>query len=339
MMAHNDHALIVGISYYPGISDLEGPEEDALRFKEWLLQPDGGAVPAEHIEWIVSSNYNRPSPVSHAQPICHDIDRYLQGLVNLGKTQGIPIGRRLYIFLAGHGFAPDPDEAALLMANTELLAYNHHIAGRRYGTRLRTAALFEEIIVLMDCCGSFVANTPIREPGFQAPAETSGGRVKFFYGFASDFAREAREGQCAETGTVMGFFTQALLAGLKYAPREQGGLTISSLRDYIKQFLHDRLQDQEYPEPRFAGPSPVEFYLLQNNHVPINNVRITFEQAQPGENVQILGAQLSPVAETIVQNNVWEVPLNVGMYLLQVKTDVDRSLRFSVLGGELDVTF
>jgi uncharacterized caspase-like protein len=37
-MACNDYALVVGISKYPALGDLSGPENDARDFRDWLIE-------------------------------------------------------------------------------------------------------------------------------------------------------------------------------------------------------------------------------------------------------------------------------------------------------------
>jgi hypothetical protein len=65
----DDWAIVIGINQYPkvvGASPLQGAVDDARKFKQWLVRPDGGAVPENHIgEFIqdssVSSGKLRPT--------------------------------------------------------------------------------------------------------------------------------------------------------------------------------------------------------------------------------------------------------------------------------------
>ncbi len=43
-MAVDDRGIVVGISQYPGIAELKGPEHDAQEFYDWLriVLPDDG---------------------------------------------------------------------------------------------------------------------------------------------------------------------------------------------------------------------------------------------------------------------------------------------------------
>ncbi len=44
-MAKDDWAIVVGIRFYPELDNLDGPENDAKAFRNWLVSPTGGAVP------------------------------------------------------------------------------------------------------------------------------------------------------------------------------------------------------------------------------------------------------------------------------------------------------
>ncbi|HEU5218622.1 MAG TPA: hypothetical protein VFU23_08180, partial [Gemmatimonadales bacterium] len=58
-MARDDWAIVVGIKRYfdPALAGLEGPENDARQFYEWVVSPSGGAVPKAQAKLIVSSDY------------------------------------------------------------------------------------------------------------------------------------------------------------------------------------------------------------------------------------------------------------------------------------------
>src|SRR5262245_46694845 len=106
-MAANDHAVLVGISRYPRLGDLLGPENDVMGFHDWLISKEGGAVPQDHVALIRSSDYEYRNDPLCAQPMADKVDLALERLIDLGRREGGHAGRRLYFFLAGHGFAPN----------------------------------------------------------------------------------------------------------------------------------------------------------------------------------------------------------------------------------------
>src|SRR5215475_5387322 len=148
-MANDDFAVVVGISRYPFISDLKGPENDARNFHDWLLAPQGGGVPKQNAKLILSSDFSPTEIPEDAEPTTERIDRTFGQLVRRGMNNNGCVGRRLYIYLAGHGFAPNVDEAALLMANAGLGFYGNHIPGRSYANWFLVAAYFTEVVLFM----------------------------------------------------------------------------------------------------------------------------------------------------------------------------------------------
>src|SRR5688572_26884135 len=55
-----DYAIVVGISRYPYFSKLDGPENDAQDFYNWVISTQGGGVPApDRAKLIRSSAYDQ----------------------------------------------------------------------------------------------------------------------------------------------------------------------------------------------------------------------------------------------------------------------------------------
>ena len=117
-MNTSDYAVVVGISKYGAIKpELEGPEKDACAFRDWLLASSGGAVPKDNVALILSSQF---------QPTLTRVTVAFAKLMSLtvkNAHKAPRVGRRLYIYLSGHGITPRSDplvslnHAALLMAN------------------------------------------------------------------------------------------------------------------------------------------------------------------------------------------------------------------------------
>ncbi len=111
-----DFAVVIGLNYYPNLGDLKGAEPDALAFAEWLRSE--AEVPPCNIQLITSSMYGPVSDALEARPNCVDVDRPFRRLLALGRAISPKrVGRRLYIFLAGHGFSPDWDTASMFTAD------------------------------------------------------------------------------------------------------------------------------------------------------------------------------------------------------------------------------
>ena len=66
-MAQDDYAVLVGNSRYPALSDLDGPVNDALSFRDWLLCL--GAVPPENIELVVTPDNDETLNRKNTRPL------------------------------------------------------------------------------------------------------------------------------------------------------------------------------------------------------------------------------------------------------------------------------
>jgi len=220
-----DYALIVGIDKYPSalsLKPLEGAVGDARDFKRWLIK---AGVPKKHIKAMVSDKKG-------IAPRLHEIVAAVERIYNLSDNSEEPIGRRLYIFLAGHGVGPDLDEVGLLAADTSNVT--KYFPGRLYANLFRGRALFEQVVLCMDCCRDEDADLP--DPYFPFDRRKTAGKlvnkVKQFYVFATGFARKSREREFE--GRVRGVFTRALLAGLEQGAVDgDGKLTGASLKRYL----------------------------------------------------------------------------------------------------------
>ena len=83
-MAGDDRGIVVGITTYPDIAPLQGPELDAEDFFDWLTSSSGGDVPPDQVDKIVSSDF-QPSPPAAAvklpaQEVAQAFDRLQAGL-------------------------------------------------------------------------------------------------------------------------------------------------------------------------------------------------------------------------------------------------------------------
>src|SRR5262249_20568489 len=153
-----------------------------------------------------------------------DIHSTLERLAHLSREASTKRWRRLYLYLAGHGFGPGIRDASLLMANATLETL-HHIAGVKYGDYFRETKGFSEIVLVMDCCRDHLSKqslTALEMPTVQPRAT----EASFFYAFATRWSLKAREG-VDESGRVRGHFTRALLEALA-----QPGATSRTIPNY-----------------------------------------------------------------------------------------------------------
>src|SRR4051794_25295514 len=105
-MNDRDYALVVGISRYPALSkdgfvkDLQGPDNDALAFKQWLIDPKGGAVPEANIRFVRTADLEHADAPDDPKPAQEAVHALFDWLLHMGEGQDkpIPVGRRLYVY-------------------------------------------------------------------------------------------------------------------------------------------------------------------------------------------------------------------------------------------------
>lgn len=243
-MAADDHALVVGINLYPALGDLGGAENDARAFAAWLAHPRGGNVPNANISLIVSSDHAQPGTHLDARPQIADIERVFDSYFLRGMDAG-RAGRRLYLYFAGHGFAPDLEDAALFMANAAKGMTGYHVTGRPYANWFRKAGYYDEVVLFMDCCRDVYKRARPRMPPYEDITATNPGER--FFAFATKWSRKAREGPWGYDATTRGIFTLTLLEALRNgAPRDANGqVRANDLEAYVINEIRRKAQQLE----------------------------------------------------------------------------------------------
>jgi Caspase domain len=334
-----DYAIVIGIKDYPAFDNdnpLKGPENDARAFYNWIISPDGGDVPLGNVSLITSSLCGSPfADHRSARPIVNEIQTAFTDLQDIAARNshnggGYRVGRRLYLYMSGHGFAPTFEETGLLMANAtpERVGSTYHVLGQYTADWFFKARCFEEVFLFMDCCREIFPvqgfNKSFKEINFPSAIT----QVKRFYGLATMWSGVAKEKDI--NGERRGVFTDTLIKGLEGAAcnPNNGNLTALSLKNFICTAMnntsdgHPQLNDPALkPEIKFY-PEINEGFLIKNTSVPDFEVNITFPAAAVGENVQILdGTDVSTVVESETNApEIWQIRLSRGKYLIQVLT-------------------
>ncbi len=225
-------------------------------------------------------------------PRLHDIVAEVEKIYNLSQNSEEPIGRRLYIFLAGHGVGPDLDEAGLLAADTSNVT--KYFPGRLYANLFRGRALFEQIVLCMDCCRDEDSDLP--DPYFpfskKRTAKHLANKVKQCYVFATGFASKSRERDFG--GKVRGVFTHALLAGLEQGAVDgDGRITGVSLKRYLRREIPKLRGSDSDQDPDLRGIDD-DFVFAQG--FPPRRVAVTVHVSDPAKKLVVLyGKGLQPV--------------------------------------------
>jgi hypothetical protein len=214
-------AVVIGIDqYWSEGAHLRGAVRDALRMREWLVEPTGGNVPAENVQLVVSRAEHSPEVDPEFQPTLAtkaNIILAINNLIELSSGKG----ERLYFFFAGHGLTTrvsNRDESALLATDFTTVNTDHSIALRSLWEFFETTQ-FEDQFLFVDACrnvplwaegGEFAVGQwtlpRTRDPGLPP--------VQQFVLYATSPKLKAVEDR-KTPGEEHGAFTTALLAGLR----------------------------------------------------------------------------------------------------------------------------
>jgi hypothetical protein len=339
-MAFDDRGIVVGITNYPGISTLKGPEADADDFYDWLTSPSFGDVPSDRVEKIVPSRYTTsPKPTEEVAQAFDDLQT--EAFVSASPKR---LGRRLYVYAAGHGaglsFRDDPDEsdAAFLVANATMFNAIHVMAKVRALYFLK-AGIFDEIVVFMDCCRNQVSLNP-NFPNYMNAVNMNnlGQERRKFFAFATKWGQNAREKEF--DGVTRGIFTTALMRGLRgAAAKADGTITSNSLRNYLVNNMKNLMTDQELTAANFQQPDipdPLVDLVFATVPPPRVKVTVTFPPNAGNQTIRLRGERFALVAsDQTVAGQPWVVPteLTKGSYFVEIAAlNLEKS--FDVIGDE-----
>jgi hypothetical protein len=324
-----DCAVVVGITRYPNLGDLGGPLNDAQAFAVWLTDPGGGGLDPERVRLILSpAGTGGGAGLLPVRPVREEVLEALDWLDNLAVQSddaghGLRVGRRLYLYFAGHGFAPRDDQTALLMANATRQRVGYHVLGPAYADWFFHAGYFDEILLFMDCCREVYPLAPLNPPHFMPVTDPSAvNRVRLFYGYGTRWSRLSRERPMPPNNTVRGVFTTALLAGLKGAAADSTGrVTAASLYSYLFQNMRSFLDPADLAVATIPKEPDLYVYPTADNGwlivggvaPPVAQVRVTPSTA--GAVVQLLDGRFQPVVAAQPGPPAWDFKVTPGLYL------------------------
>jgi hypothetical protein len=348
------HAVVVGINRYPGLSDLHGPLDDADRFAQWLTAPDGGALPEANVQRVAASLPDPdaivvdPVTVETAKPVDDDIyDALLR--VNAAVEQQTRADpqvwpqTRLYLFVAGHGIAPQGGQGALLTANAsrELLGRNIELSATLQWYQV--CGRFAEVVVFADCCRNYVPTAPSSGPPFTTCTRAERA-VRWVIGYGASLGAESFEVPADDAAgndpnLRRGLFTAALLDGLRNASRDAnagGAVSTATLAGYVRtQVEQAATRTNRTQAATIFGADDMVFGPAGAPPPRQPKVTITLPAgfARP---VTLLNGQLTTVATSDGDAAQWTLELPPGLYMA-VPAGSSQGPTFSVTGVDLDV--
>jgi hypothetical protein len=323
-----DRAIVVGISSYPQFgldgtssNDLQGPVKDANAMADWLVNEANAHVTlitstgrGGGQAWTVSDRPPRPN----SQDITDGFVEYIRE--SLGKSTA-RLGKRLYVYMAGHGFSPQPRHLALITADALSDVSIPNVQATSWIDWFADQLYFDECVLWMDCCATRTFGYEVGKPLMKQGATRQDGRAKVFMGFAAGPSLSAFEGPIPPAGEIRGLFTDKLLRGLKGAAAGASGtVRTSDLVAYMKnqkalvgdQPVSGGAASLPVPEPVF--PETAELVLAEGIDLPSYDLRIALADGTSIKIVEYKAGQQQLVNEGPIVNGVVRVRLGLGLY-------------------------
>ena len=329
--ANQDWALVVGISGYPSYgptpteaNDLKGPVHDALEVANYL---QSAGVAKANITLLTSSENNGANWQQSPRPIRADIENWLrrivlQSLSNIQQGNGPQVGRRLYIYMAGHGLAPEKHKRALVTADALSKTFIDHVLATVWHDQLCNMKYFEEYVLWMDCCTQAkVTLVPSLPPFELKPALVP--RARQFVACAAKFPLLAVELPLGPAGEYRGVFTYELLRGLKGAAANPvtGEIRTKDLEGYLFAAMPKHIDTipNAFDHIARTGFARTGRHTVSPPQSPLKVRTITFVGDTPpdGAAVTISDHSRTIVATVAVANNQVSASLAPGLYRIE----------------------
>jgi Caspase domain len=335
----NDYAVVVGINNYPAFDPLEGPVKDAKAFRNWLVEH--GNVPPENIREVYSTDFESHNvPTALTQPAIDAVNAKFRQLADLTRNnfQKLPrVGRRLYIYLAGHGITPrvtsnNLDSAALLMANADLGSTGLHLAGPAYAEWFRQSHAFEEIVLFMDCCRNVADDIEQAPVPFTPVRGGDPTKVKTLNVLATQWDAPSFEQPLGSPPEPRGVFTYALLEVLKSgAGKDNGKLTALGLKGAL-QLLISNLREGDVPQfPRFNLGNLDDIVLFESGTgATLPKVTIEWDPPLHGKTGDVRDGNdnpLTPPVNVTASATNTQLSIKPGLYSVRFSDGVEAVLK------------
>lgn len=234
-MSDADYAVIVGIDRYPQLGEnrtelsLKGPGHDADAIEAWFKEQNVHII--AKIKGSIVDGLARPTG-DQIEAAMRRIDN--MALINQADKKGLQVGRRLYIYMSGHGFSPARRRGCIFTADADdRFGNNIHVSS--WLDWFQDAGYFREFVLWMDCCMDRISLLPPREPQVRPQASRTPPNGVFI-AFAAQRPLRTVEAPIPQDGDKWhGVFTWALLEGLRGAAVDANGFVTSrSLADWLR---------------------------------------------------------------------------------------------------------
>lgn len=327
-----DWALVVGIANYPHFgpepdqpNNLQGPINDAKDVEQVLRESYG----VKHIKLLTSDGEDGgPWPDEKPHPIKGEIEQWFRDLVlislkNVQDGLGRKIGRRVYIYLAGHGVAPARNQRALVTAESLCRPTIDHFLATSWVEHFCNTGYFDEYVLWMDCCTqarvTLIPTLPpfnITQPLQPQPPTMMVCAAKYPY--------DAIELPLGPSKEYRGVFTFELTKGLRGAAAnpETGGIRSRDLRGFLYNAIRNRIEALSDKtnislEPEFLTNDDEDIIFKATDEAPPPSKQRKMKVALPdGTKVSLLNNKFKTIDRLTVAQGMIVRPLPPGLYKL-----------------------
>jgi hypothetical protein len=338
----DDHAVVIAIRRYADvkegwITELRGPDNDAAAVSNWLKSPEGGGLLDDNVNVVWSAEAPEPPQGSGGVPNQEAVVSALDEIAQLPKNRYDHqyAGRRLYVYISGHGWAREPHEAALVTAEATK-ANPLNVLVTSWTRWMHKAATFRELVLWADTCATRASPKALRPCVLTESMSANHPKVRLFEGFAAPLGQRAVENEMSD-GQWHGAFTYALLEGLNGAAPSP--VTSDALSDYLrnamKEFIgeEDRKRKTVAQEPTFGRSDDIVFVTRPRAAFPVT---LRFAPDCLGRRVTVGTSRTNPpVADTVLEDADWNIELEAGVWGAFVE-DSQTTKLFEVAGGGVD---
>ncbi|WNV04265.1 caspase family protein [Candidatus Methylospira mobilis] len=318
-------ALLVGINCYPGLGSLDGPENDVSAMEQWLQSAAGGELAPSDITKLTTTVCNsngRPDNYVRARPIMSQIYEWVDQLIFDGGPQQVdfPLGDRLYLFFAGHGYHTTGN-TAIFMANAWANNLGEAIPVRALAEYVRSYSLFREVVLIADTCRELISFAPdvffARKPATNPNAE----QVRWFEAYPCQVGSKTRELQF--NNKPGGVLTNAFLSGVNgFAARNRDVRC-----DYLKSYMINAVQQKLGSSPEInCSDQAMLFSIAQAID---RSTRLTVTQkagASAGQTLLIDGLNNQEIARKDLATGPLQRDVTPGFYFLRRNGCADKPI-------------
>jgi hypothetical protein len=166
---------------------------------------------------------------------------------NQKDGQDFPLGPRVYVMFAGHGYNAASVQQTVIFPKTSKTHWDV-LPVVPLKTYLESSAYFREVVIISDACRDIVDFAP--EPGWTRRMEShhNSPKVKVFQAYGSKAGLKSKEKDFGD-GQFRGVMSYAFLRGVNGGARDENGLVTGiKLKNFIKNAVISELGEDFKPE-------------------------------------------------------------------------------------------